>query len=256
MKALSFKANSLAIALFLPVLASATIFADHAKAELIINVDFGPATGPLYSGAGAASFGDASQTWNGVIANSATGLLDSTGTATSVGIEFVGGGNFSNQPASANLAGADALMQDYRFTFGDRRIDINGLTPGDVYDIYIYSAGNGTTLNQGSQFFVPADTGGTTYSPTLGLKDDPDNPFTTADGSASLTLGVNYQRFTGVIGSGGFLSFEQGRNIGETGGGQVINGFQLHTATAIPEPSSLAVLGLASIGLAGYRRKK
>ncbi len=221
---------------------------EQANADFIINVDFGPVGSPLYSGAGAATFGGLGQTWNGVSADTATGLLNSTGAATSVNLAIFGGSGFSNQPSSLNLAGADALMQDYRFTFGSRRIDITGLTAGDSYDIYIYSAGNGTAANQGSQFFIPAVTGGTTYSPTLDVFGTAANPETTASGASSLILGVNYQRFTGIIGSSGLLSFEQGRRIGETGGGQVINGFQLQTVTAVPEPSSMAVLGIACVG--------
>lgn len=224
------------------------------KADVIINVDFGPAAGPLYSGAAAASFGDAAHVWNGVSADTASGLQDSNGDATGFGLTLTGAGNFSNQPASANLAGADALMQDYRFTFGSRRIDITGFTPGDIYEIYIYSAGNGSTLNQGSQFFIPVDTGGTTYSPSLDVFNTPSNPFTTADGSGSLALGVNYQRFTGVIGSGGFLSFEQGRNTGQTTGAQVINGFQLNVS-AVPEPVGLFMVSCLLSGLACRRRR-
>lgn len=224
------------------------------KADAIINVDFGPAAGPIYSGAAAASFGDAAQLWNGISSNTASGLQDSNGDATAFGLTLTGSGNFSNAPTSANLAGAAALMQDYRFTFGSRRIDITGFTPGDTYDIYIYSAGNGSTLNQGSQFFIPVNTGGTTYSPELDVLGTASNPFTTADGSGSLALGVNYQRFTGIIGSGGFLSFEQGRNIGETTGGQVINGFQLNV-TSVPEPVGFLLVGGFLSGLACRRRR-
>lgn len=215
-------------------------------ASTIVNGDIG--TGPLYSGAGAASFGGVSQTWNQITADT-TDLLDSNGAATTIDITFQTGFFFSvgdaGLAANPNLGGAPDLMRDYRTRGGGNIWSLNffGLEPDATFTLYLYALGD--NANQTGTIAAKAGDNAT-FSTTL--------PITNTGGSSQTTLveGVHYVIIEGTIGSTGQISFDL--NGSDPSPFAAVNGFQLEVVP-IPEPSTALLSFLALAGLVTFRRR-
>lgn len=236
-------------------------FSANAKADLVASLDFNNG----FSGrtqSGAAAVGSAGDTWNGsasffnFVGTEASGntgntppfvpfeLLDPTGASSGVsyqmtfvndGIGF--NGAFDAAAASTQAAGTEDLTGDYLFVgtadAGDSmNFEISGLTNNTDYQLYLYGVGD--AANQGATWTLNGTSQTTSY-----------------DGNITLDEGADYVVFnfnTGANTSQSFIATELAGNI-------AVNGFQIFEATAIPEPSSIVLVSLATlIGLPIRRR--
>ena len=135
------------------------------QAQQLISVDFGDSTdrgfspSPLYSGLAAAPDVAGGGTWNRVFSRTASGLVDSTNTASSVGINSGNVFFFSSlsspydinpDPTDQEVSGGFSdLFGDYLFSASDSgslvTANIFGLIPGNAYDLYFYGQGDNFT---------------------------------------------------------------------------------------------------------------
>jgi hypothetical protein len=124
--------------------------------------------------------------------------------------------------------------------------------PSGTYNIFLYGANFDGT--RGALFGIT--TGGGT---AVGGITSAINPNAAPTGNAlnAFVLGQNYVEFTGLTPVGGVISGTwsavSNPNSGLSGEGD-FNGLQL--VTVVPEPSTLAILGLGIGGLFGLRRRK
>ena len=257
-------------------LAAATSYAD------VVNIDVGGAPN-LYTGLAAAPDAEGvTAVWNGVGTATSSGLQDSSGTTTGVGLTLTGGGVFFNptdQETAADPNGDGStllnLLGDYAgLRAGDNGADlrvntIDGLVAGNAYDLYFYGQGDNftDTNNNGGQntgFRIGTDVRHTSYDGTSG-------------GDGQLVENVEYVLFTGIVAdASGTITFEQfnpGTGVNGTDASffdsdtsstdldgnasrfHALNGIQIvGDFTAVPEPSSLAVI--LGLGFAGLIRRK
>lgn len=217
------------------------------QASVIVGVDFNQNifSPPAYSGA--AVLGTAGDTWNGVWGNfSGTPavlnlpLVDSTGAATSLTLSapalgYIDAGSTTTPPLFSGSA--YDLMRDYVYASAadQKTITVAGLTAGADYRLVLYSSTN--LAGRKTDFTVS----GVTKSVS---------PIT----ASSLIEGVNYADFITAADGSGELSF----TFTGDGSESALNGFQIQSVTAVPEPSSLTMVSLIGIFVAGYlcRRRK
>ena len=265
-----------AATLFIAALSTASLQATLT----VVNVDFGPDGQTVQTGLAAFTSdpGGATATWNGVDGTSPTaaGLLDSTGTATTVGLNFNSRGSFgalADQEVSAG-AGAAGLLGDYLSSRADNNgfdlrggNTISGLDPSLTYDLYLYGQGdnfedtnNNGGQNAGFRLNGSTEVRHTSYDGTVG-------------GDGVLVEDVEYVLFSGIspdaTGAITFEYFNPGNGttdpqFNDTSTGSVdldgnnsrfsaVNGFQL--VFTVPEPSSTLLLGLSGLGLLLRRRR-
>ena len=238
-----------------PFLAALCCLGADARAGPLINVDFNAGLSPTYSGA--AVLGTAGDAWNGIVVNSAGGasnlaLVDSSGMGSGVTLSYntpsmsVGGFSIFGSPLSPFQGTAYAsLMQDYLYvipSMGPATTTFSGLTAGGTYRLILYSSADSIAPGQARG----RDTGFTVHGVTEHVVQGSDSAF---------VEGSNYADFTAAADPLGNLSFTtQGfpyvpspafpdftRSEGN------LNGMQL---SAVPEPSTLAMFGFASLWIA------
>ena len=259
--------------------ASATLLGTTAQAD-VVNIDLN-SDGTVYTGLAAAP--DAAGTiavFNGLGSGTSTGLVDSFGNATSVGVDLGGGAIFNNavdQELAADPNGDGStianLLGDYvglRDDFGGeiRTGNINGLVAGNAYDIYLYGQGDnfggGINGGQNTGFRIGTDVRHTSHDGVNG-------------GDGNLVEDVEYVLFSGIVADAtGTIVFDYfapgvGTNgtdpslvDSDTGSADVdgnvsrfaaLNAIQIvGDLTAVPEPSSFAVI--LGLGFAGLARRK
>ena len=240
------------------------LFLQPALAMVYINVDFQPGgsgggTSVTFNARGA--MGTPGTTWNAVAPStdgsdnasygsgglynfsgdpySASALLDSTGTATRVGVEIFKGdpdGAFALNPLNGwdtNIAeNAKELMRDYLisgYATKTNSVNITGLPAGSFYTLVLYGAGD---LNDCSTKFT---INGVSKA-TTGVPNDLHN----------LTEGEDYVIFTGITASGSVTI--QYANNDESANGN-FNGFQLAyvSGDSIPTLSEWGMIILAGL---------
>ena len=170
----------------------------------VINVDFGTATSPAYSGTAVAP--TSGTFWN-AISDTQAQLFESGGLPTSVGVEF---GDDLNMTQWSSPVLAPDLMTDYLYAFSPEvdQVWITGLDANKTYDLYLYSQ-NGATADAKTMFTV----GGVNKT------------VTNAGNGGSFAFGRNYTHYTDISPDAeGKLSIQYSdlKGVGAT-----LNGFQL-----------------------------
>jgi hypothetical protein len=190
----------------------------------VINVDFGAAWTPLYSGQGAANIGG--PVWNEVGSPRSrlpVPLLDSHGRTTPVSIQWTSPTSLRWEKPSekaANRKAIEDLMGDYWYgrTSKAFKLDLTGIPRNWRFDLYVYAAAD---TNRGALVRV-----GKREQPTKGQ----------AERQEALTRGVHYVVFNGLTATEGSLSIEAVHRPGQPGRSGIINGFQLVVTSNDPLP--------------------
>ncbi len=235
------------------MLAVAAFFPVAPTQAVVVNVDIQNNGSTLYTDTAVAP--DPGTNWNGfnvtggTFFQSLSNLVSSTGTPTGDSFTMSCPGSFNPQGYPAQIgtpAAASSLLNNYVWTGagyntgGEISFAIGGLTPGQQYDLYLYSQ-NAGQANNGSTRFTVTD-------PLLGTITADD---ITAGNVSSFAQNVNYVLFSSLTADN---SGDISGSLGVLTGGNYayLNGFQLAT---VPEPGAVMLFGIGS-GLLWLRRRQ
>jgi len=217
----------------------------------------GPAAAPAQTGA--AVYGSAGDIWNGIadsmlsfsdypygVSASGLALNYANGSASSVTLSIQGTAtqsatydnfnpNWGSSSAFAGTSVANLMQSVYLESAGPSTVTLSGLTPSSAYDLVLYAAGNGSAGGRVTTYNVNGVVQTCTY-----------------DGGNTLTAGVTYVEYpTAETDASGNLVINLGAGPALESD---LNGFQLQ-AVAVPEPTALALLGVAGMMVSFFRRK-
>ena len=227
----------------------------------VVDIQFlvtGGNTATSFSGSQGAYTGDSltAPTWNVLsVANnansgSASGLLASNGTATTENVSFTMTGGYVSTPTTiyGNTGGTNDLLQSYILNNpGTSTVTLSGLVDSGSYQLYLYS-GSGSYNNAATDFAITTGTG----SPAAGSNAGVAN---VANANTAFAENTNYVIFNAIADSAGNLAISY---TGAAGHAEAdINGLQVISANAVPEPATFALVGTGAVGLLlmGRRRK-
>jgi hypothetical protein len=194
-------------------------------------------------------------TWNYLSSHNGTtpGLLDSTGATTGVTMTRSGMTGLGTDLGGVAPVGFGALYTGYLY-FGNASVVLNGLDPNLNYDVVFFSGfsnndGSGTLNRHYGAEITHEGTMLRSYG-NLGT-----------GGATTLSEGQNYVHFRDLSPISGSLTFTMKTNTVADplipgfvlGGVGVVNGFQL---VAVPEPGTLALLGIVLGTVLLFRRKR
>lgn len=207
----------------------------------LVNVDFNTSSSTTATGAAVA--GKAGDIWNGIAGSAqaapttpvALNLAD--GTPSGASLSYTANGAYSR---GAAVSPDTNLLYDYLYASSGtpQTITITGLstTGTQAYNVYLYAGVDPSTANRVTNFTVSG-----TGTPQIAS--------VTAAAASTFTPGVDYQQFTIIPTAAGAISISYHGNAGLEGD---ISGLQI--SSPVPEPASLAVLGLGASGLLIRRR--
>jgi hypothetical protein len=210
-------------------------------AQPLIDVSLGDGS---VTPSGAAVLGTAGDQWNSFDASFGSfgpiSVFDSTGAGTSAAVSILcdGGVMALNGPSQP----LPDLTHYYAFnnTGGWIAGEVEGLQANQAYNLVLYVASDDAS---GGDRSVAGAVFGATLTPF----------FATGDPQSSFVNGENVVELQVVTNAKGALTFIEGDGIGNTSGEVDLNGFQLQ---AVPEPASLAALGIGFVALWARRKKK
>jgi hypothetical protein len=197
--------------------------------------------------------------WNGISDAGNSGsdsIKDDSAVPNSYNMTWASGGGWVTQSyGTANSSDANSQLMNNAIAPGGPNngnvtstFTVNGL-PSGTYNVFVYVAGLDQTGDQQS-----VTLGSTTYYEkyTMASEWSPSNP-STFDGFSKVSSTDptsyqegNYVEFTNVTGSSITV------NSIDTGGQTGFSGFQIQ---AVPEPTSLGLAGIGTIGLLARRRR-
>jgi len=136
-------------------------------------------------------------------------------------------GNYSpfTRAGSPYSALMQSMLSDYAGS-AQANVTLAGLAPGQIYNLYVYTAGDtNVAAGRTGTFTVGSTQRNYTWNGT----------------ASTLIQGIDYLEFSGVIGTGGTMAIDFGNATAETD----LNGFQLQLVSVPAQPAiSVAVSGM------------
>jgi hypothetical protein len=186
--------------------------------------------------------------WNTVAAGAALAITDATASdsVTPTSIDFAGtftGVSPMYQPADGSATSPSSDIDQFLgqgiFDYSNANTFSLSGVPQGAYNLYLYSSLGSYTSGGATEFTVYNSSTGTLTATSA------------ASTGTSFVEGESYVEFTVNVGSDGTID---GTVVPGAGSGEIqFNGLQL---VAVPEPASLGILGLGSLGLMGRRRRR
>ena len=245
-----------------PLNVEATVSETTPTYAQVVNVDFKFGALPTYQGQGAVS--QAGTVWNEPVVSGArnavgatqTGLVDSQGTATSMGVSVSGfKSGFAAPTDSAYWVEPNAMFDDRLVASADsdNLWSIDGLDIGETYDIYFYGQGKGEiSLTDGAT----ADSTSLIYDSGARIFSGDDTP---EDWDESITYAVLTVTPTASTISGSILPTGDVEYM-SLAGIQICqyapSAAAAMTVTAVPEPTTWCALVALFFGSLFFRRRQ